>query len=153
MIKLTNDYMKLEEKELRIVGGKAGIGKTRFIVNEVNNAQKDNKVLFLSLEASKDKLLYDYKLQVSNNLTIINNKEELNEKLENKEYDYLYIDHLGLFQENLEEIIKLINEYNLKVFITDFIAINEKDDKYQDDKYKTATSIYVLKEETINKIR
>ena len=46
MIKLKNEYMELQEKELMLVGGKAGIGKTRFIVNEVNNSQRDNKVLF-----------------------------------------------------------------------------------------------------------
>ena len=89
MIKLTNEYMKLNEKELMLVGGKAGIGKTRFIVNEVNNSQRDNKVLFISLEASKDKLMYDYKLQVSNNLTVIDTKiniDEFNKYLE-KEYD------------------------------------------------------------------
>ena len=153
MIKLTNEYMKLNEKELMLVGGKAGIGKTRFIVNEVNNSQKDNKVLFLSLEASKDKLMYDYNLQITNNLTVINNKEELKENLDKKEYEYLYIDHLGLLKEDLDEIVKLIDEYNLKVFITDFIAINEKDDKYLDEKYQKATSIYVLKEESINKIK
>ena len=50
MIKLKNEYMKLNEKDLVLVGGKAGIGKTRFIVNEVDNSQRDNKVLFLSLE-------------------------------------------------------------------------------------------------------
>ena len=50
MIKLKNEYIELKEKDLVLVGGKAGIGKTRFIVNEVNNSQIDNKVLFLSLE-------------------------------------------------------------------------------------------------------
>lgn len=153
MIKLTNEYMKLNEKELMIVGGKAGIGKTRFIVNEVNNSQKENKVLFLSLEASKDKLMYDYNMQMTNNLSVINNEEELKENLNKKEYDYLYIDHLGLLKENLDNIIELINEFNIRVFITDFIAINEKDDKYNAEKYTKATSIYVLKEESINKIK
>lgn len=159
MIKLTNEYMKLNEKELMLVGGKAGIGKTRFIVNEVNNSQRDNKVLFISLEASKDKLMYDYKLQVSNNLTVVDTKiniDEFNKYLE-KEYDYVYIDHLGLFSDDisatLEKLVNYINEYNIKVFMTDYIAITEKDDKYNDDKYKLLTSIYVLKEETINKIK
>ena len=159
MIKLTNEYMKLNEKELMLVGGKAGIGKTRFIVNEVNNSQRDNKVLFLSLEASKDKLLYDYKLQVSNNLTVIDTKtniDDLKNYLE-KEYDYIYIDHLGLFSDDvistLKKLVDYINEYNVKVFMTDYIAINEKDDKYNDEKYNLLTSIYVLKEETINKLK
>ena len=159
MIKLTNEYMKLNEKELMLVGGKAGIGKTRFIVNEVNNSQRDNKVLFLSLEASKDKLMYDYKLQVSNNLTVIDTKtniEDLKNYLE-KEYDYIYIDHLGLFTDDitstLEKLVNYINEYNVKVFMTDYIAINEKDEKYNDEKYNLLTSIYVLKEETINKLK
>lgn len=159
MIKLTNEYMKLNEKELMLVGGKAGIGKTRFIVNEVNNSQRDNKVLFLSLEASKDKLMYDYKLQVSNNLTVIDTKtniDDLKNYLE-KEYDYIYIDHLGLFSDDvistLKKLVDYINEYNVKVFMTDYIAINEKDDKYNDEKYNLLTSIYVLKEETINKLK
>lgn len=159
MIKLTNEYMKLNEKELMLVGGKAGIGKTRFIVNEVNNSQRDNKVLFLSLEASKDKLMYDYKLQVSNNLTVIDTKtniDDLKNYLE-KEYDYIYIDHLGLFSDDvistLKKLVDYINEYNVKVFMTDYIAINKKDDKYNDEKYNLLTSIYVLKEETINKLK
>lgn len=159
MIKLTNEYMKLNEKELMLVGGKAGIGKTRFIVNEVNNSQRENKVLFLSLEASKDKLMYDYKLQVSNNLTVIDTKtniDDLKNYLE-KEYDYIYIDHLGLFSDDvtstLKKLVDYINEYNVKVFMTDYIAINEKDDKYNDEKYNLLTSIYVLKEETINKLK
>ena len=159
MIKLTNEYMKLNEKELMLVGGKAGIGKTRFIVNEVNNSQRDNKVLFISLEATKDKLMYDYKLQVSNNLTVIDTKinaEELKNYFD-KEYDYVYIDHLGLFSDDvistLKKLVDYINEYNVKVFMTDYIAINKKDDKYNDEKYNLLTSIYVLKEETINKLK
>ena len=159
MIKLTNEYMKLNEKELMLVGGKAGIGKTRFIVNEVNNSQRDNKVLFISLEASKDKLMYDYKLQVSNNLTVIDTKinaEELKNYFD-KEYDYVYIDHLGIFAEDIADTLNklnnYINEYNLKVFMTDYIAITEKDDKYNDEKYNLLTSVYILKEETINKVR
>ena len=159
MIKLTNEYMKLNEKELMLVGGKAGIGKTRFIVNEVNNSQRDNKVLFISLEATKDKLMYDYKLQVSNNLTVIDTKinaEELKNYFD-KEYDYVYIDHLGIFAEDIADTLNklnnYINEYNLKVFMTDYIAITEKDDKYNDEKYNLLTSVYILKEETINKVR
>ena len=57
--------MKLNEKDLILAGGKTAVVKTRFIVNEVNNAQKDNKILFLSLEAAKEKLTYDYQLKFS----------------------------------------------------------------------------------------
>ena len=66
MIKLKNEYIELNEKDLVLVGGKAGIGKTRFIVNEVNNSQRDNKVLFLSLEKTLEELKYDYNIQKSN---------------------------------------------------------------------------------------
>lgn len=160
MIKLKNEYMELKEKELMLVGGKAGIGKTRFIVNEVNNSQRDNKVLFISLEASKDKLMYDYNLQVSNNLTIVDEKvtlDELKELLTKKEYNYVYIDHLGLIAEDIKDTLNTltnyINEFNIRIFMTDFIKINEKDDKYNNDLYEKATSIYILKEETINKVK
>ena len=160
MIKLKNEYMELQEKELMLVGGKAGIGKTRFIVNEVNNSQRDNNVLFISIEASKDKLMYDYKLQVSNNLTVIDKKvtvEELKELLTKKTYSYVYIDHLGLLSDDtktvLSNLTNLINEFNIRIFMTDFIKINEKDDKYTNDLYTDATSIYILKEETINKVK
>ena len=96
MIKLKNEYIELDEKDLVLVGGKAGIGKTRFIVNEVNNSQRDNKVLFLSLEKTLDELTYDYNIKKSNNLTILNNETDLEEKLQNNEYDYVYIDHFSL---------------------------------------------------------
>lgn len=160
MIKLENEYMKLQEKELMLVGGKAGIGKTRFIVNEVNNSQRDNKVLFISMEASKDKLMYDYNLQISNNLTVQDNKvslDELKELLTKKEYNYVYIDHLGLISEDvkgtLNTLTDYINEFNIRIFMTDFIKLQEKDDKYDNDLYENATSIYILKEETINKVK
>lgn len=160
MIKLKNEYIKLQEKELMLVGGKAGIGKTRFIVNEVNNSQQDNKVLFISLEASKDKLMYDYKLQVTNNLTIIDEKislVEIKEILTKKDYNYLYIDHLGLVSNDIKETLNIlttyINEFNIRIFMTDFIKLQEKDDKYNTDEYNQATSIYILKEETINKVK
>lgn len=162
MIKLENEYKKLNEKELVLVGGKAGIGKTRFIVNEVNNSQRDNKVLFISLEAPKDKLMYEYKLQISNNLTVVDSKlnvEELKKYLENKKISYVYIDYLGLLSENdniknvLETLTNYINNYNIKVFMTDYIATNEKDDKYDNEIYSLLTSIYILKEKEIKKIR
>ena len=160
MIKLKNEYMALQEKELMLVGGKAGIGKTRFIVNEVNNSQRDNKVLFISMEASKDKLMYDYNLQVSNNLTIVDERvtlDELKELLTKKEYNYVYIDHLGLIAEDIKDTLNTltnyINEFNIRIFMTDFIKLQEKDDKYNNDIYEKATSIYILKEETINKVK
>lgn len=160
MIKLKNAYMALQEKKLMLVGGKAGIGKTRFIVNEVNNSQRDNKVLFISMEASKDKLMYDYNLQVSNNLTIVDEKvtlDELKELLTKKEYNYVYIDHLGLIAEDIKDTLNTltdyINEFNIRIFMTDFIKLQEKDDKYNNDIYENATSIYILKEETINKVK
>ncbi len=150
MIKLKNEYIELNEKDLVLVGGKAGIGKTRFIVNEVNNSQRDNKVLFLSLEKTLDELKYDYNIQKSNNLTILNNKDELEETLKNKKYDYLYIDHFSLLGDlSLETLTNYINEYNIKIFMTDFIKITEKDEKYLEDKYNLLTRIYILKEEEL----
>ena len=154
MIKLKNEYIELNEKDLVLVGGKAGIGKTRFIVNEVNNSQRDNKVLFLSLEKTLDELKYDYNIQKSNNLTILNNKDELEETLKNKEYNYLYIDHFSLLGDiSLETLTNYINEYNIKVFMTDFIKINEKDEKYLEDKYNLLTKIYILKEEELKVLK
>ena len=37
--------------------------------------------------------------------------------------------------------------------MTDFIKLQEKDDKYDNDLYENATSIYILKEEAINKVK
>ncbi len=154
MIKLKNEYIELNEKDLVLVGGKAGIGKTRFIVNEVNNSQRDNKVLFLSLEKTLDELKYDYNIQKSNNLTILNNEFDLEEKLQNHEYDYVYIDHLSLLKDiTLEKLFNYINEYNIKVFMTDFIKINEKDEKYLDEEYNLLTKIYILKEEELKVLK
>lgn len=154
MIKLKNEYMKLDDKDLVLVGGKAGIGKTRFIVNEVNNSQRENKVLFLSLEKKLDELRYDYNIQRSNNLTIINNENELEETLQKEEYDYLYIDHLSLLGNlSLEILTNYINEYSIKIFMTDFIKINEKDEKYLEDKYNLLTRIYILKEENLKALK
>ena len=64
MIKLKNEYIELKEKDLVLVGGKAGIGKTRFIVNEVNNSQIDNKVLFCSFSSNSVSLFIIVKLFV-----------------------------------------------------------------------------------------
>jgi len=154
MIKLKNEYMKLDDKDLVLVGGKAGIGKTRFIVNEVNNSQRENKVLFLSLEKKLDELRYDYNIQRSNNLTIINNENELEETLQKEEYDYLYIDHFSLLGNlSLEILTNYINEYSIKIFMTDFIKINEKDEKYLEDKYNLLTRIYILKEENLKALK
>lgn len=161
MIKLKNEYMKLNEKDLILIGGQAGVGKTRFIVNEVNNAQKDNKVLFLSLEVSKEKLMYDYQLQCSNNLTIIDKKITLEElkKYTLNNIDYIYIDHLGILSNDTDIAITLktltnyINEFDLKVLMTDFISIKEKSDKYLNSHYNTLTSIYILKDTSIDKIK
>ena len=79
------------------------------------------------------------------------------EELIKMSYDYVYIDYLGLFTNNVDNTLKkltdYINEYNFKVFMTDYMTMNEKDDKYSDPKYDLATCIYILKEDAIIKVR
>ena len=83
--------------------------------------------------------------------------DELKELLTKKEYNYVYIDHLGLIAEDIKDTLNTltdyINEFNIRIFMTDFIKLQEKDDKYNNDIYENATSIYILKEETINKVK
>ena len=48
MIKLQNEYILLKNKEISLIAGKPGVGKTRFVVNEVKNASYEHKVLYIS---------------------------------------------------------------------------------------------------------
>lgn len=81
--KLDNIIHSLNCGELTCIASRPGLGKTTLLIDIVNNVSKntDNKIIFVSLENSKEQLEERIK---SNNVELITDKlfiNDINEKL------------------------------------------------------------------------
>lgn len=112
---------KLNEGELTCIAGRPGIGKTTLSIDIVNNVAKqtDNKILFISLENSKEQLEKRIK---SDNVEIITDKlniKDIEDTCRNLYYTNHYlslivIDYLSLIKpiikrkEQQREIVEIL---------------------------------------------
>ena len=153
MIKLENEYILLRSKEIYLIAGKPGVGKTRFIVNEVKNASYEHKVLYISCENSRAKLYEKYKLNTSDNL-IISDSFELEyiiSKIKDINPEYVYIDYLELIRgETLfAELRKLCNEMGIAVMILSTASSKSDYSEYKDEKFSEVNHLMIMNDESI----
>lgn len=153
MIKLENEYILLKNKEIYLIAGKPGVGKTRFVVNEVKNASYEHKVLYISCENSRAKLYEKYNLNTSDNL-IISDSFELQfivNKIKDVKPDYVYIDYLELVKgESLFiELRKLCDELDIAVMVLSTASPKSNYSEYKDKKYSEVNHLMIMNDESI----
>lgn len=153
MIKLENEYILLKNKEIYLIAGKPGVGKTRFVVNEVKNASYEHKVLYISCENSRAKLYEKYNLNTSDNL-IISDSFELEyivNKIKDVKPEYVYIDYLELVKgETLfDELRELCNELEIAVMVLSTAPSKSDYSEYKEDKFKNVNHLMIMNDESI----
>ena len=153
MIKLQNEYIILKNKEINLIAGKPGVGKTRFIVNEVKNASYEHKVLYISCENSRAKLYEKYNLNTSENL-IISDSFELEfiiNKIRDVKPEYVYIDYLELIKGEalFKELRNLCDEINISVLVISMANSKSDYSEYKNDKFSEVDNLMIMNDETI----
>lgn len=153
MIKLQNEYILLKEKEINLIAGKPGVGKTRFVVNEVKNASYEHKVLYISCENSRAKLYEKYNLNTSDNL-IISDSFELEyivNKIKDVKPEYVYIDYLELVKgdELFTELRNLCNELNIAVLVISMANSKSDYSEYKTDRFDEVDNLMIMNDESI----
>ena len=153
MIKLENEYILLKNKEIYLIAGKPGVGKTRFVVNEVKNASYEHKVLYISCENSRAKLYEKYNLNTSDNLIISDSfeLEFITKKINEVKPEYVYIDYLELIKGDLlfEELDKLCEELDIAVMVLSTAPSKSDYSEYKEDRFNKVDHFMIMNDESI----
>lgn len=153
MIKLQNEYILLKNKEMSLIAGKPGVGKTRFIVNEVKNASYEHKVLYVSCENSRAKLYEKYNLNTSDNLVISDSfeLEYIVNKIKDVNPEYVYLDYLELVKgEDVLKVLKdLCIELDIAVLVLSMASSKSDYSEYKTDKYNDVDNLMIITDESI----
>lgn len=153
MIKLQNEYIILKNKEINLIVGKPGVGKTRFIVNEVKNASYEHKVLYISCENSRARLYEKYNLNTSDNLVISDSfeLEYIIAKIRDVKPEYVYIDYLGLVKGDkiFEELRKICDEFDISFLVLSTAPSKSDYSEYKSDRFKEVNNIMIMTDESI----
>ena len=156
MIKLQNEYILLKNKEINLIAGKPGVGKTRFIVNEVKNASYEHKVLYISCENSRAKLYEKYNLNTSENLVISDSfeLEYILNKIKDVKPEYVYIDYLELIkgEDVFKELRNLCNELDLAILVVSMTNSKSDYSEYKTDLYDEVDNLKIINEESITSL-
>lgn len=156
MIKLQNEYILLKNKEINLIAGKPGVGKTRFIVNEVKNASYEHKVLYISCENSRAKLYEKYNLNTSENLVISDSfeLEYILNKIKDVKPEYVYIDYLELVkgEDVFKEFRNLCNELDLAILVVSMTNSKSDYSEYKTDLYDEVDNLMIINDESITSL-
>ena len=156
MIKLQNEYILLKNKEINLIAGKPGVGKTRFIVNEVKNASYEHKVLYISCENSRAKLYEKYNLNTSENLVISDSfeLEFILNKIKDVKPEYVYIDYLELVkgEDLIKELRNLCNELDLAILVVSMTNSKSDYSEYKTDLYDEVDNLMIINDESITSL-
>ena len=142
-----------KNKEISLLAGKPGVGKTRFVVNEVKNASYEHKVLYISCENSRAKLYEKYNLNTSDNLVISDSfeLEYIVNKIKDVKPEYVYIDYLELVkgEDILKALRKLCDEIEIAVLVVSMTASKSDYSEYKSDKYEEVNNFMIITDESI----
>ena len=154
--------------ELKVLGGK-GPDKTKYIVNVANQFHSDKKILLFSLETSRTLLYANYNLDKSDNITVIDmltKVEEIKAYLKVEKPNYLLLDSIQLlktdkeFEDNQEKIkyildilYSCIDEYNVNILVSAYVAPEEMDDKYTNNIYDKCHQVWIVKDDIITRFK
>lgn len=168
-------YILLNDKEIMFIVGKPNVGKSTYLAKEAYYASKKHKILYFSLEMSKESLFKHYSEQRLNNenITIIDNASLMVEDVENyikEDTDYIYIDYFNLLESNkvfktnvdkTQYILDKLKSYTVQYDVTFLImnninsnsTIEETKENYTSDTYKEVNCVWVLLEDTMTRIK
>lgn len=167
-------YIVLKDKEIMCVVGKPAVGKTTFLAKQAHFASKEHKVLYFSLESSKENLLKRFnKMSLNNeNITIIDSLGIKVEDIENyidENTDYIYIDYLLLLgcnkkfvdkNDEMEYILgklrSYVEKYNVKVLAITVAHRSSKPTEkeiFASDTYKSIDCVWELLEDSMIRIK
>lgn len=169
------NYIQLNDKEILFIVGKPNVGKSIFLAKEAYYASKEHKILYFSLEMSKESLLKYYNEQRWNNenITFIDETPFMVENIENyikEDTKYIYIDYFNLLESNytfsnnndktqyiLDKLKSYTIQYNVKFLIMNNISSNdtieETKEKYTSDIFKNVNGVWNLLKDTMIRIK
>lgn len=150
--KLDNIIHSLNCGELTCIASRPGLGKTTLLIDIINNVSKntDNKIIFVSLENSKEQLEERIK---SNNVELITNKlfiNDIEDTCRSLSYKYHYlslivVDYLQLIKPEIRrknllrekiDIVKALKqlsiELNVPIIITSQLPRTDEKPKLED---------------------
>lgn len=125
---IKNNY----KKEYIVVASRPGVGKTYTLLNEVTYALENNKkVLFISLDNTKEMLCDRLNIDVNDNLTIVDDYITDLNTIENlvitNKPDILMLDYIDLLSNKVEAndlLSKISEKYNIAVIVTTELGRN-----------------------------
>lgn len=175
--KLDNIIHTLNGGELTCIASRPGIGKTTLSIDIVNNISKqtDNKILFISLENSKEQLekrIKSDKVEIITDKISITDIEDTCRDLNNT-YNYLsliVIDYLQLIEpkvsrkdklrekvDTIKALKQLAIELNVPIIITSQLPRTDEKPKLEDLNVNGTTYYYhkvlLLSKDTENKVK
>lgn len=175
--KLDNIIHTLNGGELTCIASRPGIGKTTLSIDIVNNISKqtDNKILFISLENSKEQLekrVKSDKVEIITDKISITDIEDTCRDLSNT-YNYLsliVIDYLQLIEpkvsrkdklrekvDTIKALKQLAVELNVPIIITSQLPRTDEKPKLEDLNVNGTTYYYhkvlLLSKDTENKVK
>ena len=175
--KLDNIIHTLNGGELTCIASRPGIGKTTLSIDIVNNISKqtDNKILFISLENSKEQLekrIESDKIEIITDKISITDIEDTCRDLSNT-YNYLsliVIDYLQLIEpkvsrkdklrekvDTIKALKQLAVELNVPIIITSQLPRTDEKPKLEDLNVNGTTYYYhkvlLLSKDTGNKVK
>lgn len=175
--KLDNIIHTLNGGELTCIASRPGIGKTTLSIDIVNNISKqtDNKILFISLENSKEQLekrIKSDKVEIITDKISITDIEDTCRDLSNT-YNYLsliVIDYLQLIEpkvsrkdklrekvDTIKALKQLAVELNVPIIITSQLPRTDEKPKLEDLNVNGTTYYYhkvlLLSKDTENKVK
>ena len=175
--KLDNIIHTLNGGELTCIASRPGIGKTTLSIDIVNNISKqtDNKILFISLENSKEQLekrIESDKIEIITDKISITDIEDTCRDLSNT-YNYLsliVIDYLQLIEpkvsrkdklrekvDTIKALKQLAVESNVPIIITSQLPRTDEKPKLEDLNVNGTTYYYhkvlLLSKDTENKVK
>lgn len=175
--KLDNIIHTLNGGELTCIASRPGIGKTTLSIDIVNNISKqtDNKILFISLENSKEQLekrIESDKIEIITDKISITDIEDTCRDLSNT-YNYLsliVIDYLQLIEpkvsrkdklrekvDTIKALKQLAIELNVPIIITSQLPRTDEKPKLEDLNVNGTTYYYhkvlLLSKDTENKVK
>lgn len=175
--KLDNIIHTLNGGELTCIASRPGIGKTTLSINIVNNISKqtDNKILFISLENSKEQLekrIKSDKVEIITDKISITDIEDICRDLSNT-YNCLsliVIDYLQLIEpkvsrkdklrekvDTIKALKQLAVELNVPIIITSQLPRTDEKPKLEDLNVNGTTYYYhkvlLLSKDTENKVK
>ena len=169
-------YMQLNEKEIAFIISRPGVGTTTYLANQAKYASKEHKVLFIELESVRDKFIERFKHLDSDNINLISGidilkLEDIEQYIIDNKPEYIYIDYFHILRTKttqkdfwhynnkihkyiLDKLNQYTEDYNVRIMTAGKYGPELKDENvYLTDTYEKANSVWMLKEDSMTRIK